>query len=46
MPAKGYVRNFKPLQILSEEEMEAIHRGSLDVLEKTGVRFESERLVK
>lgn len=46
MPAKGYVRNFKPLQILTEEQMEEIHRGSLEVLEHTGVRFESERALK
>jgi trimethylamine--corrinoid protein Co-methyltransferase len=46
MPAKGYTRNFKPLEILTEEQVEAIHRGSLDVLEQTGVRFESERALK
>jgi trimethylamine--corrinoid protein Co-methyltransferase len=46
MPAKGFIRNFKPLEILTEEEMEAIHRGSLDVLEHTGVRFESEKALK
>lgn len=46
MTAKGYLRNFKPLTILSEEEVEAIHRASLDVLESTGIRFESERALK
>ncbi len=46
MPAKGYTRNFKPLEILTEEQMEAIHRGSLDVLETTGVRFEHKRALK
>jgi trimethylamine---corrinoid protein Co-methyltransferase len=46
MPAKGFVRNFKPLEILTEEQMDAIHRGSLDVLEHTGVRFESEKALK
>jgi trimethylamine--corrinoid protein Co-methyltransferase len=46
MPAKGNLRKFKAFEILSEEDVEAIHRGSLDVLEKTGVRFESERALK
>ncbi|MBW1897417.1 MAG: trimethylamine methyltransferase family protein, partial [Deltaproteobacteria bacterium] len=46
MPAKGFMRNFRPLEILGEEQMEAIHRGSLDVLENTGIRFESEKALK
>ena len=46
MTAKGYTRDFKPLKILSEEQVEAIHRAALDVLEVTGVRFESERALK
>ena len=46
MPAKGFTRKFKPLEILTEEQVEAIHRGSLDVLEHTGVRFEHERALK
>lgn len=46
MPAKGYHINFKPLEIITEQQVEAIHRGSLDVLEKTGVRFESQRALK
>ncbi len=46
MPSKGFVRNFKPLEILTDEQMEAIHRGSLDVLEHTGIRFESKKALK
>ena len=46
MPARGFMRKFRPLEILGEEQMEAIHRGSLDVLENTGVRFESEKALK
>jgi len=46
MPAKGYTQGFKPLTIMTEEQVEAIHRGSLDVLEHTGVRFESKRALK
>jgi len=43
---KGFTRRFKPLEILTEEQLEAIHRGILDVLQETGVRFESKRALK
>lgn len=37
---KGFNRKLKSLQILTNEELETIHRGTLDVLETTGVTFE------
>jgi len=40
---KGFIRNFKPLEILTDEQIEVIHRAALDVLEETGIRFEHER---
>ena len=46
MTTKGFTRNFKPLEILTEEQVEAIHRGILDVLENTGVRVEHDRAIK
>jgi trimethylamine--corrinoid protein Co-methyltransferase len=46
MPANGYVRDFKPLGILTEGQIEVINRGALDVLEKTGLRFESKRALQ
>ena len=46
MSLKGFVRNFKPLEILSQEKIEDIHRGVLAVLENTGMRFESEFALK
>ena len=46
MALKGFTRNFKPLEILTEEQVEAIHRGTLDVLWETGIRFEHERALK
>ena len=46
MAARGIVRNFKPLEILTKEQVERIHRGALDVLEVTGVRVDSERARK
>jgi trimethylamine--corrinoid protein Co-methyltransferase len=43
---KGFTRKFKPLDLLAEEELEAIHRGALYVLEKTGMRVEHDRALK
>jgi trimethylamine--corrinoid protein Co-methyltransferase len=42
----GFTRKFKPLKIVSEEEIESIHRGGLYVLEKTGMRIEHDRALK
>jgi trimethylamine---corrinoid protein Co-methyltransferase len=41
MALKGYKRKFRPLEILSGEEVEAIHAASIDILKETGVKFES-----
>jgi len=43
---RGFNRKFEPLKILSEEKIKAIHKGVLDVLENTGVRFESENALE
>jgi len=43
MPLKGFTRNIRPLEMLTEEQVEAVHRSTLDVLETTGIRFESEK---
>jgi trimethylamine--corrinoid protein Co-methyltransferase len=43
---RGFTRNFRPLEILTEEEVDAIHRATLDVLRETGVTFESEKALK
>jgi trimethylamine:corrinoid methyltransferase-like protein len=42
MAMNGFVRKFKPLEILTEEQVRAIHLATLDVLETTGVRIEHE----
>ena len=44
--SRGFTRKFKPLEVLTGEEVEAIHKAALDVLEHTGVRFESDRALK
>jgi len=43
---RGFTRNFPPLKILTEEQVEAIHRGTLDVFWQTGIRIEHERALK
>lgn len=39
MASKGFTRNFRPLEILNETQIEDIHRGSLYILEETGCAF-------
>jgi trimethylamine--corrinoid protein Co-methyltransferase len=40
---KGFTRKFSPLELLSQEEVQAIHRGALYTLEKTGMRIDHDR---
>lgn len=40
---RGFTRNFPPLEMMTEEQVEAIHKGTLDVLWETGVTFDSEK---
>ena len=46
MTSKGYLRKAPMLQILPDVDVEAVHRGALEVLAVTGARFESERALK
>ena len=46
MTVRGFVRRIAPLKVLTEEEIESIHRGMLEVLWVTGVRVEHERALK
>ena len=46
MSRKGVVRNIRPLQILTDEQVEAINRATLEVLEVTGVRIENARALR
>ncbi|MCG9478672.1 MAG: trimethylamine methyltransferase family protein [Actinomycetia bacterium] len=43
---KGIKRNIRPLEILNQEQIEVIHKKTLEVLQNTGVRFESKRALK
>ncbi|MBN2073317.1 MAG: trimethylamine methyltransferase family protein, partial [Actinobacteria bacterium] len=46
MALKGFPRNFKPLDLLTEEQIEFIYRGVLAILQETGIRFKSEKALK
>lgn len=41
MALNGFNRNIKLLDMISDEEIENIHFATLDILKKTGVKFES-----
>ena len=43
---RGFTRRFPPLKVLTDEQVEAIHRGTLQVLWTTGVLIEHERALK
>ena len=42
----GFTRRFKPLDVMTSEEAEAVHRGALYILAKTGMRIEHERTLQ
>lgn len=46
MSVKGFVRNYRPLEILTDTHLEQIHAATLTVLSRTGIRFESKRALK
>ena len=46
MALKGFVRKYKPLEIITKEEVESIHKSTLEVLWTTGVRMEHDRALK
>jgi trimethylamine--corrinoid protein Co-methyltransferase len=43
---QGFTRRFKPLELLVDEEVEAIHRGALYVLAETGMRIDHEETLE
>ncbi|NIQ40147.1 MAG: hypothetical protein GTN81_16415 [Proteobacteria bacterium] len=46
MTMKGFQRSFRPLEILSEGQVEAIHKGTLQVLWETGVAFHDKKALQ
>ena len=43
---KGFIRNFKPLEILTEEQIESIHQATLNVLQEVGVQILHDRALE
>ncbi len=41
MAIKGFTRKCKPLELLSDGEVEAMHVASVDILKETGVKFDT-----
>ena len=46
MSLSGFVRKIKALEVLSNEQVEEIHKSILDTLENTGVRFEYDKALR
>ncbi len=42
----GYKRNFEPLKILTDSQVEQIHSATLNVLEEVGFKYESGKALK
>ena len=43
---KGFTRNFEPIRILRENQVEQIHKASLNVLNEVGFKFDSDKALK
>ena len=43
---EGFSRKFEKLKMLSDDHIRTIHSGTIDILENTGIKVESERALK
>ena len=43
---KGFTRKYEPVRVLSDSQIETIHKKTLEVMAETGCKFESERALK
>ena len=43
---RGFTRNFEPVRVLSDSQVETIHKRTLEVLSEVGCKFESARALK
>ena len=46
MALRGFLRGFKPFELISENQVEQIHEGTLDVLAKAGVKIYNDEALK
>ena len=43
---KGFTRKIEPIRVLSDLQVEELHKAALEILETTGVKYESKRALK
>jgi trimethylamine--corrinoid protein Co-methyltransferase len=43
---RGFKRNFEPVRVLTESQIEQIHTATLNVLDEVGFKYESEKALK
>lgn len=43
---KGFTRNFEPIKILRENQVEQIHKASLNILKEVGFKFDLDKALK
>ncbi len=43
---KGFTRKIEPIRVLSDLQIEELHKATLEILETTGVKYESKRALK
>ncbi len=43
---KGFTRKIEPIRVLSDLQVEELHKATLEILETTGVKYESKRALK
>ncbi len=46
MALRGFLRRFKPFELITEEQVEQIHEGTLDVLAESGVKIYNDEALK
>ncbi len=43
---RGFTRKFEPVRVLTDSQVETIHKRTLEVLEETGCKFESKKALE
>jgi trimethylamine--corrinoid protein Co-methyltransferase len=46
MALRGFLRGFKPFELITEQQVEQIHEGTLDVLARAGVKIYNDEALK
>ena len=43
---RGFTRKYEPVRVLSDAQVETIHKSTLEVMAEVGCRFESDRALR